>query len=67
SPLTAVRQPKELMGEIAVKMLIDAMNGENATEKQRIILKSQLVKRASVKNFNPVPVSANSFSGNSNH
>lgn len=67
SPLTAVRQPKELMGEIAVKMLIDAMNGENATEKQRIILKSQLVKRASVKSFNPVPVSVNSFSGNSNH
>lgn len=67
SPLTAVRQPKELMGEIAVKMLIDAMNGENTTEKQRIILKSQLVKRASVKSFNPVPVSANSFSGNSNH
>lgn len=49
SPLTAVRQPKELMGEIAVKQLIDAMNGKKPHEKQKITLKSQLVVRESVK------------------
>lgn len=46
-PLTAVRQPKELMGEMAVKMLVDELRGEKAGT-QRIMLKPQLIRRGSV-------------------
>lgn len=66
APLTAVRQPKELMGEFAVKMLIDAMNGNGSREKQRVMLKSELMRRASVRNLlaEPVgPTPANSHPG----
>ena len=60
SPLTAVRQPKKLMGEIAVKLLIDAMNDKIISEKKRIILNSQLIKRESVKRFDPTQSALNS-------
>ena len=46
-PLTAVRQPKELMGEMAVKMLVDNLSGERRGSK-RISLKPKLVQRNSV-------------------
>ena len=46
-PLTAVRQPKELMGEIAVKMLIEELRGERQGGR-RVVLKPKLVVRASV-------------------
>lgn len=46
-PLTAVQQPKEAMGEMAVKLLVERLdNGEK--ERRRIVLKPKLVVRASV-------------------
>ncbi|HEX7070697.1 MAG TPA: LacI family DNA-binding transcriptional regulator [Rhodothermales bacterium] len=51
-PLTAVRQPKELMGEMAVKMLVDEVRGERqGADRQgasRVMLKPRLVRRLSV-------------------
>ncbi len=46
-PITAVRQPKELMGEMAVKLLVDELRGESKGGK-RVVLKTQLVVRKSV-------------------
>lgn len=46
-PLTAIRQPKELMGEIAVKMLVEELRGEKQG-RRRVVLKPKLVMRASV-------------------
>ncbi|MBN1302047.1 MAG: LacI family DNA-binding transcriptional regulator [Melioribacteraceae bacterium] len=49
APLTVVKQPKELMGEIAVKLLIEEIqNGHDEFEKPKIILKPKLVIRNSV-------------------
>lgn len=48
SPLTTVNQPKELMGEIAVKLLIDDIQSDESREKQRIVLKPKLIIRKSV-------------------
>jgi LacI family transcriptional regulator len=50
TPLTAVEQPKELMGEVAVKLLIDDINDKGKTLKKRIVLKPKLVIRKSVHN-----------------
>ncbi len=46
-PLTAVRQPKELMGEMAVKMLVEELRGERQGGR-RVVLKPKLVVRDSV-------------------
>lgn len=46
-PITAVRQPKELMGEMAVKLLVDELKGES-TGGKRVVLKTSLVIRNSV-------------------
>jgi LacI family transcriptional regulator len=46
-PLTAVRQPKEMMGEMAVKLLIDDLRSGTQSAK-RIVLKPTLVRRESV-------------------
>lgn len=46
-PLTAVRQPKNMMGEMAVKLLMGQFQDE-AQEPRRIVLKTQLHTRASV-------------------
>ena len=46
-PLTAVRQPKEMMGELGVKLLIDELKG-HAGNGKRITLKPKLVVRDSV-------------------
>ncbi len=51
-PLTAVRQPKELMGEMAVKLLVDEIRGDrhgpHPAGNSRVVLKPRLVPRASV-------------------
>lgn len=47
-PLTAVRQPKELMGEIAVKMLVEELRAGPPEEPKRVLLKPTLVVRDSV-------------------
>ncbi len=46
-PLTAVRQPKEMMGELGVKLLIEEIKGGQQGGK-RIMLKTKLVRRQSV-------------------
>jgi LacI family transcriptional regulator len=52
SPLTAVHQPWQLMGEIAVKLLLKDIKSSGQMEKSRIELKPVLNIRKSVKNFN---------------
>ncbi|MFO7446802.1 MAG: LacI family DNA-binding transcriptional regulator [Ignavibacteriaceae bacterium] len=52
SPLTAVKQPRELMGEVAVKLLIENIASKNKSERKRITLKPELVVRKSVFNLN---------------
>jgi LacI family transcriptional regulator len=51
SPLTAVRQPKETMGKVAVKLLIEDIKLKGKSTKQKIVLKPELVIRESVKNL----------------
>jgi LacI family transcriptional regulator len=51
SPLTAVRQPKESMGKLAVKLLIEDIKSKSKNVKQKIVLKPELVIRKSVKNL----------------
>lgn len=61
APLTAVRQPKEIMGEVAVKLLIDGLKSKGKIDHRKIVLKSELVVRGSVKKIpstvNPAAVS----------
>jgi LacI family transcriptional regulator len=51
SPLTAVRQPKESMGKVAVKLLIEDIKQKGQSPKQKIVLKPEMVIRNSVKNL----------------
>jgi LacI family transcriptional regulator len=51
-PLTAVKQPKEMMGEVVVKMLIDRLKHKSNYQKKKIMLKSELIMRNSVKEMN---------------
>lgn len=46
-PLTVVAQPREMMGELAVKLLVERLEGERR-EASRILLKPRLVVRESV-------------------
>lgn len=46
-PLTAVQQPKEMMGEMAVKLLVDHLKNV-ASDVKRVVLKPKLVVRRSV-------------------
>ena len=48
-PLTAVQQPKETMGEMAVKLLVERLsNGGAQRERRRIVLQPKLIVRESV-------------------
>jgi LacI family transcriptional regulator len=47
-PITAIAQPKENMGEIAVKLLLEQIRNPNKYEPKRIVLKPKLVVRESV-------------------
>ncbi len=53
APLTTVRQPKELMGEIAVKILVEDIKNSGKREKSKIVLQPQLIIRKSVKLLQP--------------
>jgi len=53
-PLTVVRQPKEMIGEVAVKLLVELLNG-GVGGPRRIVLKPRLVVRASVAKQPPMP------------
>ena len=48
-PLTTVAQPKENMGELAVKILVERIKDSRRKEGKRIVLKPTLVVRNSVK------------------
>jgi len=50
-PITAVAQPKENMGEIAVKLLLEQIRNPNNSEPKRIVLKPKLIIRESVGYF----------------
>ncbi|HTY57836.1 MAG TPA: LacI family DNA-binding transcriptional regulator [Bacteroidota bacterium] len=47
-PITAVAQPKEALGEMAVKLLMEELRSPGRHEKKKIILKPTLVLRNSV-------------------
>lgn len=52
APLTVVQQPRESMGEEAVKLLIDKMNSKSEYKAQKILLEPKLIIRESVKMIN---------------
>lgn len=54
-PLTTVWQPREMMGELAVKLLVELMGG-GAGGARRIVLKPRLVVRESVAAVRPAAV-----------
>lgn len=47
-PITVVAQPKEMIGEVAVKLLIDQMKSPARHETRQIVLKPDLIIRESV-------------------
>lgn len=49
SPLTVIRQPKDLMGQMAIKMIIEAIKKKSNNNISKIILKPNLIVRKSVK------------------
>jgi LacI family transcriptional regulator len=54
-PITAVAQPKENMGEIAVKLLLEQIRNLNRSEPKRIVLKPKLIVRESVGRYSEQP------------
>jgi len=52
APLTTVAQPREMMGEIAVKLLMEQIDGETKVDARRIVLEPQLMVRGSVSKLN---------------
>ena len=55
-PITAVAQPKENMGRMAVKLLVDQIKGQGKFEPRQMVLKPTLVIRESVGRFVAEPV-----------
>jgi LacI family transcriptional regulator len=55
-PITAVAQPKENIGEIAAKLLIDQIRLQGRFEARHILLKPTLIVRESVKTITAVPL-----------
>ncbi|HEX9062638.1 MAG TPA: LacI family DNA-binding transcriptional regulator, partial [Clostridia bacterium] len=51
APLTLVRQPKELIAETSVKLLIEDIKSKGRKEKKKIALMPELVIRKSVRNL----------------
>ncbi len=48
TPVTTVSQPKEIIGEVAIKLLIERIKNRNKGESRRIMLSPKLVERNSV-------------------
>jgi DNA-binding LacI/PurR family transcriptional regulator len=44
-PLTTVNQPTERKGELAARLLLDAVQGGDATDRERTVLPTELVVR----------------------
>jgi LacI family transcriptional regulator len=57
-PITAIAQPKENLGKMAVKLLVDQIKGQGKFEPRQMILKPTLVIRESVGKISepPAPV-----------
>lgn len=51
APLTSVRQPRDLMGQVAVKLLIDDIKSRGTNKKERLVLDPKLILRKSVYNL----------------
>lgn len=51
APLTSVRQPRDLMGQIAVKLLIDDIESRGTSKKEKLVLDPKLILRKSVMNL----------------
>lgn len=51
APLTSVRQPRDMMGKMAVKLLIDDIRSKGINRKERIVLDTKLILRKSVRNL----------------
>jgi LacI family transcriptional regulator len=47
-PITVIAQPRETIGEIAVKLLLEQVRSPKKLEPRRIVLKPHLISRASV-------------------
>jgi DNA-binding LacI/PurR family transcriptional regulator len=47
-PITAIAQPREKIGEIAVKLLTEQIRGQKKFEPRQIVLKPHLIVRESV-------------------
>lgn len=48
TPITTISQPKEIIGEVAVKLLIEKIKNHNRGEVRRITLSPRLIERDSV-------------------
>jgi LacI family transcriptional regulator len=55
APLTVVSQPREIMGETAVRLLVDQLKNKGGTDEKRIVLKPRLIIRNSVQDIRPAP------------
>ncbi len=51
APLTSVRQPRDMMGQMAVKLLIDDIKSKGMRKKERMVLDPKLILRKSVYNL----------------
>lgn len=51
TPLTTISQPKEIIGEVAIKLLTEKIKNHNKGESRRIMLSSRLVERNSVRSL----------------
>jgi LacI family transcriptional regulator len=55
TPMTAVRQRNEEMGQLAVKLLFDRIQGRSAAHAEGIILPAELITRRSVRDLRALP------------
>ncbi|MCF8265673.1 MAG: substrate-binding domain-containing protein, partial [Melioribacteraceae bacterium] len=51
APLTSVRQPRDLLGKVTLKMLIDDINSKGTKIKEKMVLDPKLILRKSVLNL----------------
>ena len=49
TPMTAVRQKKEELGKLSIKLLLNEINSDEILEKKRIVIPTELIVRNSVK------------------
>jgi LacI family transcriptional regulator len=49
TPMTAIRQKKEELGKLSIKLLLSEINLDNISDKKRIIVPTELIIRKSVK------------------